>query len=212
MFHDHICTMKILTFIGLFLFPWIVDAQCGYSGIRFIPDASVTQYFIQVDGASFNDLSVGGQGVCRVNLTFKHPHIGDLGIKLKSPSGQTISLIGAVGNSSNTSGSIWDVHFVRQSALPQPDIGILPQWSNASNWTTNNSYTGTYHPMAGNQLEQLNSGPVDGLWVIEITDGSQLDIGELSAFSIEFCKPQGISCSSCIPDAGRKADARGERG
>jgi hypothetical protein len=66
--------MKILTFIGLFLFPWIVDAQCGYSGIRFIPDASVTQYFIQVDGASFNDLSVGGQGVCRVNLTFKHPH------------------------------------------------------------------------------------------------------------------------------------------
>ena len=195
--------MKILTFIGLFLFPWIVDAQCGYSGIRFIPDASVTQYFIQVDGASFNDLSVGGQGVCRVNLTFKHPHIGDLGIKLKSPSGQTISLIGAVGNSSNTSGSTWDVHFVRQSALPQPDIGILPQWSNASNWTTNNSYTGTYHPMAGNQLEQLNSGPVDGLWVIEITDGSQLDIGELSAFSIEFCKPQGISCSSCIPDAGR---------
>ena len=85
----------------------------------------VTQIFIQVDGASFNDLSVGGQGVCRVNLTFKHPHIGDLGIKLKKVHrGQTISLIGAVEIVRIPPG-VPGMFTLLAKCPTQPDIGIF---------------------------------------------------------------------------------------
>lgn len=177
-------------------------AQCGINDTFRIPDATTTQHFIEVSGALNNDLSSAQQGICRVNISFKHPHVGDLRIRLLSPGGQAIVLVGNIGNSYNTTGSFWNVHFVPQSSPSAPDIGIFPIWSNTSNWQAGTSYTGTYYPVAGNQLGQINSGPVNGLWIVEFTDGSMLDEGELISFSIEFCDATGIQCSSCYKSAG----------
>lgn len=184
------------------LFGNILMAQCGINNTFLIPDATTTQHFIEVAGAANNDLSSTQQGICRVNLSFTHPHVGDLSIRLISPGGQSVVLVGNVGNSYNTSGSLWNIHFVPQSSPSAPDIGIFPVWANTSNWQAGTNYTGTYYPVAGNQLEQINSGPVNGLWIVELTDGSMLDEGKLISFSIEFCDPAGIQCSSCYKSAG----------
>ncbi|HND75192.1 MAG TPA: proprotein convertase P-domain-containing protein, partial [Saprospiraceae bacterium] len=117
-------------------------AQCGINDTFRIPDATTTQHFIEVSGALNNDLSSAQQGICRVNISFKHPHVGDLRIRLLSPGGQAIVLVGNIGNSYNTTGSFWNVHFVPQSSPSAPDIGIFPIWSNTSNWQAGTSYTG----------------------------------------------------------------------
>ncbi len=179
-----------------------INAQCGFTGNEIIPDANTTQVSLDVNGAFNNDLASATQGVCAVRISFLHPHIGDLSIRLHSPSGQVITLIGNIGNSANTSNSVWDVTFIPTGSPPMPDIGILPQWSNTSNWQANSTYTGTYFPVTGNNLGQFNSGAVNGLWTIELIDGLSLDIGELLRFSIEFCDPSGISCTSCFKKAG----------
>ena len=193
----------ILLFLFSFIFfSWDIHAQCGFVGNELIPDASTTQISLGINGAISNNLSTPGQGICKINISFRHSHVGDLSIKLHSPSGQVITLIGNVGNSANTTGSLWDVHFIPTGGPPMPDIGILPIWSNTSNWQANSNYSGTYFPVAGNNLGQINSGTVNGLWTIELIDGSSLDVGELLSFSIEFCEPAGINCSSCYKKAG----------
>jgi len=194
------CLLPVLLFV--FFIPEFVKAQCGFTGSELIPDATTTQLSVEVTGALNNDLATAGQGVCRVNIGFQHPHIGDLSVRLHSPAGQVIILIGNIGNSANTAGSTWNVHFIPQGGTPAPDIGILPVWANTSNWQANNTYTGTYFPVSGNSLGQFNSGPVNGRWTIELTDGSNLDVGTLTSFSIEFCQPAGIACSSCFKKAG----------
>ena len=179
-----------------------VKAQCFYEGSFIIADLSNNFITLEIEGATNNDLSDPGQGVCGINIHFNHSAVGDLLITLTSPSGTVITL---VGNTSPppplTNGANWDITFIPCAFPASPDSGIAAQWSNNSSWANFGNYTGSYYPFAG-CLENFNSGPVNGNWVLYIQDGLEFDEGELLEFSIIFCDPDGIECETCEPDGG----------
>lgn len=179
-----------------------MNAQGSVVFQRNIPDNTTSQFFIEVSGAVENQLGVNGQGLCKVNIKFTHPHLSDLKVKLISPAGQSIILVADQGSGYETAGSLFDVSFVKCSDSPAPDLGILPKWSNRSNWLKNTVYTGSYHPFAGNCLEQINTGSVNGLWQLQVNDGFDLDVGNLDKIELIFCIPSGVNCSGCYKTAG----------
>lgn len=193
---------RLFFFYLILLYSNVVLGQCTVALSAQIPDNYVTQFSVKISGAVNNNLATSAQGVCGVRIHFNHPGLGDLAMRLHSPAGQVVNLIGPSGGSSNTAGTTWDVTFVPCNSTPNPDIGILPTWSNNSNWLPNSQYFGQYFPVGGSCLESFNTGPVNGVWTLEITDGSTLDIGNLLSFSLLFCEPSGIQCYNAYKNAG----------
>ncbi|MFN0214683.1 MAG: gliding motility-associated C-terminal domain-containing protein [Saprospiraceae bacterium] len=170
---------------------------------QFMQDLFVGDFNINIQGATNPTLGQNGQGVCGVNIHFDHTAICDITITLTSPSGQTITLVGPIGpfctNMGNT-GTDWDVSFVPCGGGAMPDPGFTDQWHNNQNWGANNNYNGIYYPFNG-CLGNF-TGPVNGNWVLTVTDGQALDTGNLYDYEIIFCDPSGINCVSCVADAG----------
>ncbi|MBL7825334.1 MAG: proprotein convertase P-domain-containing protein [Saprospiraceae bacterium] len=168
-----------------------------------MPDLFSGDFIINVQGATNNSLGQGGQGVCGVHVTWDHTAICDISISLTSPSGQTITLVGPIGqfctNMGNT-GTTWDVTFLPCGGSAVPDPGFTAQWHSNQPWGSNNNYSGSYYPFAG-CLENF-SGPVNGNWILNVTDGQANDVGNLLNFEVIFCDPSGINCVLCEADAG----------
>lgn len=169
-----------------------------------IPDADTLISTINVKGAINNNLAATGQGVCKVCVKFSHGFVSDLKIVLISPSGQNITLIAPISQQGYTPLSKWNVCFVPCSAVPNPDPGFPPQWSN-SGWGAFGNYTGSYHPYQGVCLEDFNVGPVNGNWKLMVIDGDDFQVGTLQDWTIEFCDPNGLDCIRCEANAGSLA-------
>jgi|GEM_PF-1978601 gliding motility-associated-like protein len=190
--------LLFFTFLGL----GELRAQCVSVFNAPIPDNKLSQFFIDVEGFTDSILGKNGQGVCKVKLRFSHNHLSDLRIRLVSPAGQSVTLVGAPGAGFNTTGSSWDVTFVRCVDQAAPDIGLTPFWENSGNWQKNTSYTGAYFPLRGNCLENFNNGTVNGLWNLQILDAEALDTGLIASASIIFCNPEVQECVACYKKAG----------
>ena len=177
-------------------------SQCSIPAGIPTTDLTTRVGYIRVTGAINNDLSNPGQGICGIHIRFRHASVGDLRLRLFTPSNQVLNLVESKGSRS-TDGTTWDIRFVPCATSPMPDQNALikPVWDSDQNWGENNSYTGTYHPQQC--LETINRGPVNGLWTLQVTDFTQLGSGEIESFIIEFCDQQGIMCSTCELDAGR---------
>ena len=170
---------------------------------QFMQDLFVGDFNINIQGATNPTLGQNGQGVCGVNVHFDHTALCDISITLTSPSGQTITLVGPIGqfcSNMGNSGTDWDVSFVPCGGGAMPDAGFSAQWDNNQNWGANNNYTGSYYPFSG-CLGNF-TGPVNGNWVLTVTDGQGQDTGNLFDYEIIFCDPSGITCISCVADAG----------
>ncbi|MEL6989721.1 MAG: hypothetical protein AAGK97_18080, partial [Bacteroidota bacterium] len=167
-----------------------------------VPDLNSKNITFTVSGAANNDLANPNQGICGIDIVFKHEVVGDLTLELISPSGQSIFLTGPTGFSTLTDNSTWDISIIPCSQTASPDIGFLPVWSNGANWQSDINYTGSYYPNGG-CLEDINSGSVNGNWTIHVSDNSQFDVGVILDFTIDFCDPSGINCASCEPDGGQ---------
>ena len=170
---------------------------------QFMQDLFVGDFNINIQGATNPTLGQNGQGVCGVNIHFDHTAICDISISLTSPSGQTIILVGPIGQfctNMGNAGTDWDVSFVPCGGGAIPDPGFSAQWNNNQNWGANNNYTGSYYPFNG--CLQNFTGPVNGNWVLTVTDGQANDVGNLYDYEIIFCDPDGINCVSCSADAG----------
>jgi PKD repeat protein len=137
-------------------------------------------------------LGVNGQGLCRVRLHFSHEYLSDLLASVISPSGQEIQLLGTIGLSGPTDGTVWNVDFLPCDSIVQPDPGLPTTWANNAAWGIGNNYFGSYHPNSG-CFEDL-TGPVNGEWKLRIEDGQAGDEGDLLGFELEFCNPTGIIC------------------
>jgi len=160
-----------------------------------IPDNFVGNVLAYVNDTASNDLS-GAAQVCGVRIYFDHEYLGDLNMRLISPSGQSVILVGPIGLSGTTDFSEWDISFVPCSSLAIPYPGFSAMWSNAQPWIPNMDYGGSYYPATG-CLEDFDTGPVGGLWQLEITDGQAVDVGNVHDFEIFFCNVNGLDCELC---------------
>ena len=203
--------MRNLFFLVSLAFCWCTTTSLHAQGggcectncPQFMQDLFVGDFNINVQGATNNTLGQNGQGVCAVIVHFDHTALCDISITLTAPSGQTITLVGPIGQFCNNMGNVgtdWNVTFVPCGGGAVPDPGFTAQWNNNQAWGANNNYSGSYYPFAG-CLQNL-SGPVNGNWVLTVTDGQGADTGNLYDYEIIFCDPSGISCVSCDANAG----------
>ncbi len=177
-------------------------SQCSTSTPLDIPDDDcITIQFI-VSGLTDNDLASPTQGICGVNLDFKHEYLGDVSVTLISPSGTSVTLIGPVTTAiTPTNLSRWNIRFAPCMTAATPDAGFSATWSNIQPWQAFTPYSGTYHPYLG-CLEDFNSGPANGVWQIIICDNDILETGTLASDLLIFCNPAGLQCSQCNPKGG----------
>ena len=178
-----------------------MTAQCGLPEALPISDLGTRFDYFRVNGIANDDLSSSTQGICGINIRFRHATVGDVRLRLSSPDGSQYFLIMPSG-SQNTSGTLWDIRFVPCTQSANPDQGSLikPVWDSDQMWGQNQTYTGTYH--AETCLDQINSGPVNGIWTVTVQDMTGQGAGQIEEFSIDFCDPAGISCDDCQPSGG----------
>ena len=179
----------------------VIEAQCTFDFNADINDLETIDLQIHVDNLVNEDLS-GSQGICAVELHFRHSYVGDLTIDLISPSGQSIQLVGAVTDQINpTNLTTWDVRFLRCGFPVAPDAGFSAQWNNNQPWQVFTTYTGSYYPASG-CLEDFNTGSANGIWQISITDHDAPQTGVFLGVTIIFCDNTGLVCNFCGVDAG----------
>ena len=210
---------NLLPAIILYLFlPFSAKAQdCGCLNCPInIPDLSLINVEYKVNGATANDLADANQGVRAVFVEFTHDYMPDLEMRLFAPNGnQFVLLIGPQVEASNTFSTNFDVSFVRcdlGDADPlvdcndpvNPDPGIPPKWDNDNeDWQSFANYTGSYFPYSS-CLQSFNTGPVNGIWRLEVADLSPIYEGRVKDFSVLFCDMDGIEC--CEANAGVLSD------
>lgn len=171
-----------------------------------MPNNSSLDIDFYVNGIVNNDLSNSSQGLCSISLNFEHQFVGDLLISIESPSGQILDLVGPYGFFGMTDNSTYDISLVECSQTPSNNAGI-DQWSNADMSAVSFNFTGSYWPVGQNAntsntlncLEDLNIGPVNGRWIIKITDISPIDFGILNSFELNFCDETGLTSCSLNP-------------
>lgn len=172
-----------------------------------INDNSKLVIDFDIKGATNNDLSSASQGLCKVYLKFTHEFISDMTMKLVSPIGQEVNLIGPYFNNNSaslTKGTRWDITFVDTFTTPMPDTTYALVWNNAQPWSIFSQYYGTYLPYKGN-LNDFNKGTVNGKWQLIIEDfGPDLipKTGLLEYAQLQFCDEAGLNCKVCRSDAG----------
>ncbi len=188
----------VIFWLGL-LMPFFAFTQdCGCIDCPLpILDQNISTATFVVDGAENNSLT--SNQVSIVYLKFSHSYPSELEMKLTSPAGQAVTLIGPQATSSS---SIFfggfNIRFVADAADADPDPGMSNIWNNAD-LSGINQYVGAYLPHSGS-LQNFNTGSVNGEWTLEITDPLLFDTGELSEFVIQFTDQEGIEC--CQANAG----------
>lgn len=196
--------ITVTFFLILACLPNLTAQDCSISGSVSITDNDTSFISLVVDQLVNNDMSDPGQGICAVLLSFRHDAIGDLEISLVSPSGQSVLLMGpGVSNSQPTAFTNWEnIAFIPCSNPPNPAAGTSPQWNNLDNWGFFFDYSNlAYHPNQG-CLEDINMGPANGVWTLQIIDGAVFDDGIIVDFEIFFCDSNGLDCNDCSADGG----------
>ncbi len=165
----------------------------------FIPDGGVFNMPINISCALDDDLSSPAQGLCAVHLKFDHEYVGDLTVRLYSPAGQSVQLVGPVGFFGATDFTEFDVLFVSCASPAAPDPGRDSVWTNNYPFGLSANFNGNYYPYMG-CLEDFNSGPVNGTWTLEIVDNQSVDVGNLYDVDLIFCEDTAIdSCGNTAP-------------
>ncbi len=182
--------------------------QCRLDTNVLIRKTDTVDFIIPVRDILNNDLLDSGQGLCRIDLSLDHEYVGDLLIWLRSPAGQEIQLTGPEVMSGWTAFQKWDISFVRMADIAAPDPGFSAKWSNAQTWGIGGaaSYTGSYYPFKGN-LEDFNTGPVNGDWVLHIEDRTRFYGGHIKGLQLIFCDDIGPECAPCQPNEFRLEEA-----
>jgi gliding motility-associated-like protein len=194
-----------IVFLVSFFYLQIVNAQCSFIGPEIIAHNTTRFFNLDIAGATNNDLSSPTQGICAVIIDFQHPMIGDLSIRLISPSNDTITLVGPFGVTNFTNLSRWNVSFFPCAIPSDPDPGFSGVWNNLQNWGQFGYFEGAYHP-SNLCLEDFDTGPVNGTWQLQFINNYPFDVPVNSAilhdFTIIFCDPSGLDCEICLAKGG----------
>ena len=171
--------------------------QCAFEGDIIIEDQATTSIPINVSGAVNNDLSTNN-GLKAVTIHFKHEFIGDIIMQLVSPSGQIVTLVGPSQTISPSTSLVfgWNIQFFAESLIAIPDSGYEVVWNSIQTWLGFTTYVGTYYPYMG-ILEDFDTGPVNGIWTLNIIDNVQFGKGHVYCFNLTFCEEDGINQETC---------------
>ena len=202
--------MKKNNYIWLAVFLVLFISRAGISqcviigNYQFVDDGEIS-ININVNGLTQPNLTDPGQGLCGVRVRFTHELIGDVLLRLRSPSGQEIELTGPQVVTSATSFSVFDITFIPCTQAPAPDPGFAGQWNNNQPWGILGNYSGSYHPYSG-CLENLTGSAV-GLWTLTAIDAQGQDIGVIEEVELIFCNPTGLLCIECEANGGILSEA-----
>lgn len=165
------------------------------------------EFILNIKGASNDDLSDPFQGICAVNVHFQHNYVWSQEMFLISPGGDTLRLTGPALTSGYASSALsrWDITFIPNKFPGNPDPGFNEVWSNDQLWQVFQTYGGTYHTAEGD-LDDFDSGPVNGQWKILLRNCAEIESGNFLNFSIVFCDETGIDCS-CQAYGGKLTEA-----
>lgn len=155
-----------------------------------------------ISGVQNDDLSSLTQALQSVRIDFTHKNVGNLEIFLTSPAGQRIQLIGPITGLFTTDGVFWDITFIPCAEPADPDPRISSdQYANNLEWEIFERYSGFYYPNMG-CLEDINTGPVNGIWTLEIIDAIRFDDGMINNIEIKFLDQDGLDFDFCQANAG----------
>lgn len=188
--------------LGIIFLAQGVHAQsCTSSQAINIPNEAIRNVKYKIEGLVNSDLSSPTQGICEVKINLKHEFIGDVSVKLISPAGDEVTLIGSTGTFGKTEFTAFDVSFVPCDEEAVPDMGFSKFWSNNQTWGIFGNFVGSYYPNTG-CLEDFDRGSANGTWVLQAEDAIRFGDGVIESFELVFCDPTGIDCDQCAADAG----------
>lgn len=174
-----------------------IGQSCGLTDTVLINPNSNGSFTLSIADFVNDNLADPAQGLCGIELKFKHTFVEYFELSLTSPAGQTIDLIGPnSGQNGSTFGSTWDITFLPSVEPAMPDSGYLDRWDNeqANDFGVFFLYTGSYYPYSGN-LEDFNTGPVNGDWVFDFSnDPSPFNTGAIIFARLIFCDSRGVDC------------------
>lgn len=201
---------SLLIFILLlisFSFPLFAQETCPCENCPdlILDETIIHEFSLNIFNVQNNDLANGDQCVSRVGVKFRHEYLGDITMRLVSPSGQAVTLIGpeTAGDGNDvTDLTLFDVTFVPSGEVANPDPGFDAKWDNFQEWQLiGGTRNGSYYPFSGN-LEDFNQGRVNGTWILQVFDQvpEKSDEGELLDFFVEFCDSEGLVCDPCLDE------------
>lgn len=203
--------VRILSLALIGCLGWVqpLAAQnCGQRDtIVFMPNSSAEIQHIITDYFN-NDLSDPMQGLCRVEVGFVHQFVENFELRITSPAGQSVSLIGPNGGSTFdfTPGTLWNIGFVPCADVARPDSAFTARWDNdqTENWRPFGRYNGSYYPFMG-CLEDFDTGSVNGTWTFSITNNPSSNAGAITYIRLVFCDSRGVTCCFTEPGNWRNA-------
>ena len=142
-----------------------------------------------------NTSNSGHQVLCGVRLSFTHQFADELRFVLQSPDGKRLVLKAGKTASSKTSGSTFDIFFVRGNEEAHPDDFKKPVWKD-NKWEENQAYVGSYYPDGEEGLAHFDGERLTGSWNLLYTDRVSGGKGILHSFELIFCDAP-VFCNPC---------------
>ena len=189
------------------LFTPFVPPSLNAAGITFLPDGTGTSYRDTIPVSIFSPAATFGSGYLEsIYVNMEHSYLGDLEIRLTCPNGSSAVLKQAAGGGATHLGEPVDPPFTTPL---NAGIGYTYEFTNRSpfygtmvnesgtyqyNYTDvlGNNYTaqdylpaGTYTPFQ-NFSTQLNGCPLNGNWIITVTDNLAVDNGYIFFWGLKF--------------------------
>ena len=145
-----------------------VDIPLTVSGV-----GAISKAVFSIDGASCS----ADAGSTTVGLD--HTWVGDLVVKLTSPSGTTVVLMNRPGGTGNSGNNFCQTVLDDGAATSIQNIAVADA-----------PWTGTFQP--ANPLAAFIGENADGTWVLNVSDNAFIDSGNVRAFSLAL---SGFTCN-----------------
>lgn len=135
-------------------------------------------------GAAISDLSFSIDGttcsaaIGSTTVGLDHTWVGDLVIKLTSPSGTTVTLMNRPGGTLNSGNNFCQTVLTDSAVASIQTIAVSAA-----------PFTGSFKP--ANPLAAFQGESGDGTWVLNVSDNASFDVGSVRAFSLNL---SGFAC------------------
>ena len=173
--------------------PFVYNCTTPYSGLTYLLDGNGVTYSttIPVDCYNANQTVQSAADISNICLTMEHSYLGDLGIVITCPNGQSAILKAYPGGAGTYLGcplddpavgpGTYSTYCFTPTATTLMVNGTTSNCGTPANTTING---GNYMPVQ--PFTNLIGCPLNGAWTISVTDYLNLDNGYISTWDINF--------------------------